>query len=48
MEEELQSYLKSFSHLSVRERQGQTIIRDLTGQTVPVVLDPTLLLTGQE
>ena len=45
MEEELRGYLESFSHLSVRERQGQAIVRDIIGQDVPVVLDPTLLLT---
>ena len=45
MEEELRTYLESFSHLSVRERQGQGIVRDITGKDVPVVLDPTLLLT---
>ena len=44
MEEELRTYLESFSHLSVRERQGQGIVRDITGKDVPVVLDPTLLL----
>ncbi len=45
MEEALRGYLESFSHLSVRERQGQAIVRDIIGQDVPVVLDPTLLLT---
>lgn len=44
MEEELRTYLESFSHLSVREPQGQGIVRDITGKDVPVVLDPTLLL----
>ncbi len=48
MEDELRDYLSSFSHLSVREGQGQAIIRELTGQNVPVVLDPTLLLTRAE
>ena len=48
MEEELRGYLKQFSHISVRERQGQTIVRDITGQEVPVVLDPTLLLTREQ
>ena len=43
MEEELRGYLAAFSHLSVRERQGQSIVRDIAGQDVPVVLDPTLL-----
>ncbi len=44
MEEELRSYLDAFSHISVRERQGQAIVEHVTGKTVPVVLDPTLLL----
>ena len=44
MEEELRSYLDAFSHISVRERQGQAIVEQVTGKTVPVVLDPTLLL----
>jgi len=48
MEEELRGYLKRFSHISVRERQGQAIVRDITGQEVPVVLDPTLLLTREQ
>ena len=48
MEEELRGYLSRFSHLSVRERQGQAIVRELTGAEVPVVLDPTLLLRRGE
>ncbi len=44
MESELRSYLETFSHVSVRERQGQAIVEHVTGKTVPVVLDPTLLL----
>ena len=48
MEEELRGYLKQFSHISVRERQGLRIVKDLTGQEVPVVLDPTLLLTRDQ
>ena len=48
MEEELRGYLARFSHLSVRERQGQKIVAGLTGQDVPVVLDPTLLLSAQQ
>lgn len=47
MEEELRRYLREFSHISVREKQGQKIVRDTTGQEVPVVLDPTLLLTAE-
>ena len=48
MEEELRGYLKNFSHISTRERQGQTIVEEVTGETVPVVLDPTLLLDREE
>lgn len=48
MEEELRGYLEQFSHLSVRERQGRRIVRDLTGREVEVVLDPTLLLTAEQ
>lgn len=48
MEEELRDYLTQFSHISVREKQGQRIVREITGQEVPVVLDPTLLLKKEE
>ncbi len=44
MEQELRDYLDGFSHVAVRERQGQQIVREVTGREVPVVLDPTLLL----
>ena len=48
MEAEAGRYLSQFSHLSARERQGQRIIRGITGREVPVVLDPTLLLRREE
>ncbi len=48
MEEELRGYLAAFSHLSVREKQGQAILRQTLGREVPVVLDPTLLLTAEQ
>jgi len=48
MEEELRGYLKGFSHLSVREKQGQRIVQEITGRTAPVVLDPTLLLNRED
>ena len=41
-------YLRQFSHLSVREQQGQRIVRHITGQDVPAVLDPTLLLDRRQ
>lgn len=48
MEDELRGYLSQFSHLSVRERQGQRIVEEISGRRVPVVLDPTLLLTREQ
>lgn len=48
MELELRGYLSSFSHVSVRERTGQEIIRDATGKEAPVVLDPVLLRTAHQ
>lgn len=48
MEDELRDYLAEFSHISTRERQGQRIVREITGREVPVVLDPTLLLNRQD
>jgi len=48
MEGELREYLGGFSHLSVREKQGQKIVREVSGREVPVVLDPTLLLRREE
>lgn len=48
MEEELRGYLEGFSHISVRERQGREIVKEITGKDVPVVLDPTLLLTAEQ
>ncbi len=48
MEDELRGYLERFSHLSVRERQGQRIVEKISGKHAPVVLDPTLLLTAEQ
>ena len=48
MEEELKGYLDGFSHLSVREAQGQKIVSEIAGKDVPVVLDPTLLLDREQ
>ena len=48
MEEELKGYLDGFSHLSVREAQGQKIVSEIAGKVVPVVLDPTLLLDREQ
>lgn len=40
--------LNSFASLSVREEAGAKIIRELTGKDAPVVLDPTLMLSGDQ
>jgi len=38
------SGLRGIHHLSVREHRAAKIVRDLTGRTPPVLLDPTMLL----
>lgn len=40
--------LKDFNNISVREKSGQKIIKTLTGRDVPVVLDPTMLLSASD
>ncbi|ENZ7231830.1 polysaccharide pyruvyl transferase family protein [Enterococcus faecium] len=39
------SGLIGIDYISVREKEGNKIIRDLIGENVPVVLDPTMLLS---
>ena len=41
-------FLSRIKHLSVREKTGQKIVKDLTDRFVPVVCDPTLLFSGNE
>lgn len=41
-------YLLDFQHISMREAEGAEIVRRLIGKRVPVVLDPTMLLTAEE
>jgi len=36
--------LRDFAHISVREDAAAAIVHDLTGRTVPVTIDPTLML----
>ena len=40
--------ISSFRHLSVREIQSAKLIRNVTGQKAEVVLDPTLLMDGEQ
>lgn len=42
------TWLSEFSSLSVREDAGAQLIETLTGRNVPVLVDPTLLLTRLE
>lgn len=44
---QLKEYLEPFSALSVREKRGQALLRQAAGREARVVLDPTLLLTGE-
>lgn len=41
-------FLNRFDNLGVREIKGKEIIKDLTGRTAEVVLDPTLLFSREE
>lgn len=43
-----QEMLSDFERISVREPTGAQLIRETTGKTAQVVLDPTLLLTKEE
>lgn len=40
--------LQALKAISVREEQGAQIVRELTGRIVPVMVDPTMLLTTQD
>lgn len=40
--------LEGIDYISVREQAGAKIVKDLTGKDVPVLVDPTLLLTAEE
>lgn len=45
---ELKKFISGFTSLSVREDEGQRLIRELTGKDAKVVADPTLLLKSFE
>lgn len=42
------SFLTRIKRIGVREHTGQKIVKELTGRDVPIVCDPTLLLTAEE
>ena len=41
--EQLRKYLARFTHISVREPEGQAFLKNLLGRNVALTLDPTLL-----
>ena len=45
--EEIIKLLNDFHFISVREKQGQKIIEELTKKNCPVVLDPTLMVNAE-
>lgn len=46
--EKFKEYLNQFRNISVRELQGKEIIKDLLNKDVPVVLDPTLMISKSD
>lgn len=48
IKERYKNNISAFSHVSVREDAASKIIEELTGMKVPVVIDPTMLLTVEE
>lgn len=40
--------LEGMNYISVREHAGANIVKELIGRTVPVLVDPTMLLTADE
>lgn len=45
---DMKRYLSKMDYISVRENEGASIIKSLINKDVPVVLDPTFLLTKEE
>ena len=45
---QLRDYLAPYSALSVREKRGQVLLKEAAGREARVVLDPTLLLNGED
>lgn len=44
----IRRYLEKFSGISVREKTGVKIVKELTGNYVPMNVDPTLLLRSED
>lgn len=41
-------FLKRLDYISIREKTGQKLVKELTGLNVPVVCDPTIMFTAEE
>ncbi|PNR91840.1 hypothetical protein HWHPT5561_06585 [Petrotoga sp. HWH.PT.55.6.1] len=48
VKQKYKEWLSSIPYISVREKEGARIIKELTGRDVPVLVDPTLLLNKEE
>lgn len=46
--ERTREYLQRIPHISMRENRGSEIVEELTGRTVPVILDPVFMLSAEE
>lgn len=44
--EKYKKYLMNYDYLSIREKNGQKWIKDMIDKEVPVLIDPTLILTA--
>lgn len=42
------NYLSRFNYISVREKAGANIVKNLTGREAEVLIDPTMMLTSDE
>lgn len=46
--EKITKLVSDIQYLSIREKSGKNILEECTGRKIPVVLDPTLLLSSNE
>ena len=47
-ESEYKDWITEMAHVSVREDDGAHIVKSITGRDVPVLVDPTLMLTKEQ
>lgn len=46
--DDYKTHLNDFLYLSIREKEGAHLVKEMINKEIPVVLDPTLLLCGKE